>query len=63
MFYVVTRKEYTYETLAKVTVTRTQGGLYKRAGLDLAQYVNLKEQATQLRLRIEQIKEEYGLER
>ncbi|KAI9002289.1 hypothetical protein BC832DRAFT_112070 [Gaertneriomyces semiglobifer] len=62
MFYVATSKDYTYETLAALTVTKTQARLYRRAKLDLRRYMELRQQADKLRRKIDAIKQEYHVQ-
>ncbi|KAJ3013568.1 hypothetical protein HKX48_005679 [Thoreauomyces humboldtii] len=59
MFYVLTSKEYTYETLAQVTVTKHQARGYKRARFDYPAYLALKEKADTLAHKIEMLRQEY----
>ncbi|KAI9104056.1 hypothetical protein DFS34DRAFT_646275 [Phlyctochytrium arcticum] len=59
MFYVVTSKEYTYQALAEVTVTKHQSRLYKRANFDIAKLFDLERKADRLRDRLVEIRDEY----
>ncbi|KAJ3157752.1 hypothetical protein HDU89_000130 [Geranomyces variabilis] len=59
MFYVLTSKEYTYETLAQVTVTKHQARGYKRAKFDFPTYLELTACADALAGKIEALRTEY----
>ncbi|KAI8917875.1 hypothetical protein DFJ77DRAFT_322624 [Powellomyces hirtus] len=59
MFYVLTSKEYTYETLAQVTITKHQARGYKRAKFDYPAYVELKARADALVQKIDALRNEY----
>ncbi|KAJ3162467.1 hypothetical protein HDU86_004949 [Geranomyces michiganensis] len=59
MFYVLTSKEYTYETLAQVTITKHQARGYKRAKFDYPAYLELTARADALAAKIEALRLEY----
>jgi len=47
MFYVATRRDYTFENLGGVTVTRRQQREYKRHGLSIDKYIQLQQVCTE----------------
>ncbi|KAI8818294.1 uncharacterized protein EV422DRAFT_580053 [Fimicolochytrium jonesii] len=59
MFYVLTSREYTYETLTEVTVTRHQMRGYKRAKFDYDRYLELKGRAEKVREEVARVRAEY----
>ena len=59
MFYAVTSKEYTYEALAQITVSKQQLRQYKKKQFDIQRYAELKQRQQELKRRIEDLKEEY----
>ena len=58
-FYVVTRRDYTYEALEGHTVTRRQLALYKRNKFDYVHYYNLKDTIKAVEEDIEKLKLQY----
>ncbi|KAJ3045600.1 hypothetical protein HK097_001178 [Rhizophlyctis rosea] len=56
MFYMITSKEYTYESLSAITVTRQQRRLYQTHKFDLPRYVSLKERRVLVLQKIEEVK-------
>ncbi|KAJ3106827.1 hypothetical protein HDU97_005539 [Phlyctochytrium planicorne] len=56
-FFVLTRKEYTYEVLHEITVTSAQRDLYSRKQFDFARYSELKEKIRELNLKVEELHE------
>ncbi|KAJ3264074.1 hypothetical protein HK104_006528 [Borealophlyctis nickersoniae] len=59
MFYVVTSREYTYESLSAITVTRQQARLYRRTKFDVRRYSELTDRKVELEEKIEQIRREH----
>lgn len=59
MFYVLTRRDYTYEMLNQITVTRRQKKLYDRANLDIHEYQRLLQRGTQLEGQLQYLKRHF----
>ncbi|KAI8809737.1 hypothetical protein BJ742DRAFT_803509 [Cladochytrium replicatum] len=60
MFYIVTRKDYTYEAVKDLTITNRQQRLYQRNSFNLEAYRNLKAREGELVSRLESVKREYA---
>ena len=58
-FYVVTRRDYTYEALEGHTVTRRQLALYKKNMFDYKHYFHLQDTIKEVEDEIEKIKTEH----
>ncbi|KAJ3034546.1 hypothetical protein HDV00_004959 [Rhizophlyctis rosea] len=56
MFYMITSKEYTYESLSAITVTRQQRRLYQKHKFDIKHYVDLKDRRAEVLKRIEDVR-------
>ncbi|KAL7752145.1 hypothetical protein RI367_002188 [Sorochytrium milnesiophthora] len=61
MFFTVTRREYTYETMTDMHMTSKQSKLYREMGLDILEYLAVRGQLQSLNRQIEQARSEYRL--
>ena len=55
-FYMVTKKDYTYEALSGLTASKRQMKLYKSKGLDISKYNALKIEIEDIELDLESFK-------
>jgi calcium uniporter protein, mitochondrial len=58
-FFIVYRKDFTYESLSSLTVSKRQMALYKNNGLDVEKYVQLTKKIQDINTDIEKTQEEY----
>jgi hypothetical protein len=61
MFYCITRKEYTYECMSQLHLTRVQRRSYDRFNFDFAGYMHMQNQLESLQQLLQQVRYEYGL--
>ncbi|KAJ3400255.1 hypothetical protein HDV05_001192 [Chytridiales sp. JEL 0842] len=59
-FFVITKREYTYETLHEITLTSAQQALYKKKGFDIQKYSDLDLRMKMIRDRIRNLEKQYG---
>lgn len=59
IWYIIFKKDYTYESLANITATKRQQKLYTRHGLNLVEWSNLKDKVTEIEAELESIRQEY----
>ncbi|ORX92119.1 hypothetical protein K493DRAFT_316792 [Basidiobolus meristosporus CBS 931.73] len=59
LYFLITKRDYTYESLTKYAVNRRQLKLYSKHGFDHEAYRALSQQRDDMNKRIERIREEY----
>ncbi|ORY05782.1 hypothetical protein K493DRAFT_33543 [Basidiobolus meristosporus CBS 931.73] len=59
LYFLITKREYTYEALAHYAVSQRQMRLYIKHGLDINQYQSLVSEAKELERRIEDVRDDY----
>jgi hypothetical protein len=62
IFYIVTRREYSYEVASDLSVTRAQAKLYKKHGFDINEYRRQQKEKLRIQKLLVDMKEEYGME-
>lgn len=58
-FFMVSRRNFSFETLASVTVTKRQMSAYERLGLDIREFDRLRARFEAIEREVETIREEY----
>ncbi|ORX92541.1 hypothetical protein K493DRAFT_316541 [Basidiobolus meristosporus CBS 931.73] len=59
LYFLITKREYTYEALAHYAVSQRQMKLYIKHGLDINQYQNLVNEAKKLERKIDKVRDDY----
>ncbi|KAI9155954.1 hypothetical protein H9P43_009064 [Blastocladiella emersonii ATCC 22665] len=61
MFYVVTRREYSYEVHSDLHVSARQAALYRANRLDIDEYIRLRDRIQAIKKEVDVVRREYGL--